>query len=594
MVVGLVAAVFVGLAFVALWPVLPLDGSQLTYSHPAQDPIQTVWFLAWTPFAVLHLHNPFFTNYLDYPQGVNLATNPSAMLLALLATPVTLGLGAIAGLNLLLYLALVSSALSMFCVLRSWTRWWPAAFVGALLFGFGSYMQSEAQIHLDLSFMALPPVFFWLLAEQVVRRRWRPARAGLVLGLVAAMQFLVDAEILTDMVIMATLGLVALAAIGHRQVGERAGEVLQFLVAAAVTVLVVLAYPLWLFVAGPQHLHKPFEGVASTESYRHDLLSPFLRNVEVLRRRAHHRMGLWTSNSEYFGIPLVCLLLFLTVRWRRVLGVWLPALLALVTFVLSLGTNLSVDSRRTGIPLPDALFAHLPILDDLLPERWAALTWLFVAILVGVGLDRTYRWLGSVLAGRRGSTGSHVARRQRPAWAALLIAATCVVALWPVLSHLHMTDEPVLSFPGPGNPVSRSIARHTPRGGVVLTLPRLTQADDLPMLWQADARMHFRLVQGYVLTPNPDGPFQFVNPPDHALETLYASLYQSSATSICRVIPDVVQAYHLDSVVVWPALHIHTATVARDLTAALGPPSWHGQGVTAWYGVQQRALGRGC
>ena len=51
------------------------------------------WFLAWTPFALGHGLNPFFTNYIDFPLGVNLASNTSVPLLGFLAAPVTLALG---------------------------------------------------------------------------------------------------------------------------------------------------------------------------------------------------------------------------------------------------------------------------------------------------------------------------------------------------------------------------------------------------------------------------------------------------------------------------------------------------------------------
>lgn len=495
----------------ALWPVLPFDTTHLTYSNSAQDPIQMTWFLAWTPFALFHLHNPFFTTYLDFPQGVNLATNTAVMPVAFLASAITLGLGPIAGLNFSLYLALVGSALSMFLVLRSWVRWWPAAFAGALLFGFGSYMQSEAQIHLDLSFMVLPPIFFWLLAEEVLRRRWRPGPAGMFLGLVIALQFLINAEILTDMTIMGLVGLVAVGVVHRRVVRERAREVATFLLAAAAAALILLSYPLWMFLAGPQHLHKPFEGVAASQSYRDDLLDPFLRNVDVVRYRVGRPAVLWTTGSQFLGVPMVCLLVLLTGTWRRRLGVWLPALLALVAFVLSLGPSLSVDGNSTGVPLPGALFEHVSVLDNVLPARWAAMTWLFVAILIAVGLDNTYRWLGKLLADRpaKRRSGSHVANPAvHGGWAALILVVVCVVAFWPVLSRMRMTQTPVLSFPGPGNAVSTSLAAHTPSGGTVLVLPRLKQNDDLPMLWQADAKMHYRLVQGYAIVPNPTSRYQ--------------------------------------------------------------------------------------
>src|ERR1035441_5707453 len=81
--VALAIGAYVVLAVMAYWPVMPLDASKLP--HPlgagAGDPAQMSWFLAWTPFALGHGLNPFFTNYIDFPLGVNLASNTSVPLL---------------------------------------------------------------------------------------------------------------------------------------------------------------------------------------------------------------------------------------------------------------------------------------------------------------------------------------------------------------------------------------------------------------------------------------------------------------------------------------------------------------------------------
>ena len=83
------------IAVLAYWPVMPFDASKLPHllGAGAGDPAQMSWFLAWTPFALGHGLNPFFTNYIDYPLGVNLASNTSVPLLGLLAAPVTLRAG---------------------------------------------------------------------------------------------------------------------------------------------------------------------------------------------------------------------------------------------------------------------------------------------------------------------------------------------------------------------------------------------------------------------------------------------------------------------------------------------------------------------
>src|SRR5450759_674402 len=58
-----------------------------TWVHPTTwsvgvvgDPQQIMWFLGWPPFALTHGQNPMFTDYIDYPGGVNLMWNTSVLL----------------------------------------------------------------------------------------------------------------------------------------------------------------------------------------------------------------------------------------------------------------------------------------------------------------------------------------------------------------------------------------------------------------------------------------------------------------------------------------------------------------------------------
>src|SRR5260370_39682007 len=57
------------------------------------DPIFSIWFLRWVPFALGHGWNPLLTTYLDYPAGANLSWSGLVPLPAPVLSPVTLWLG---------------------------------------------------------------------------------------------------------------------------------------------------------------------------------------------------------------------------------------------------------------------------------------------------------------------------------------------------------------------------------------------------------------------------------------------------------------------------------------------------------------------
>ena len=93
--------------------------------------------------------------------------------------PITKVFGPVVTFNIALRLAPAVSASSMCLVLRRWTRWWPAAFFGGLLYGFSASMDAHLN-YLFLTFAPLPPLIFLLVHEVVVRQSWRPGRRALL------------------------------------------------------------------------------------------------------------------------------------------------------------------------------------------------------------------------------------------------------------------------------------------------------------------------------------------------------------------------------------------------------------------------------
>ena len=118
-----------------VWPTLVVVASYLAcavvgfshvWSHPtsqlvgigASDPARMIWFLAWFPFALGHLLNPFVTTWANAPYGVNVLGDTSQPLLGVLASPVTVLFGPIASFNVLMTLAFATSATAGYTLAR--------------------------------------------------------------------------------------------------------------------------------------------------------------------------------------------------------------------------------------------------------------------------------------------------------------------------------------------------------------------------------------------------------------------------------------------------------------------------------------------
>ena len=199
----------------------------------ALDPGLFVWFLNWTPYAILHGLDPFRTTFIDAPIGVSAMWNTSVLGLGVLFAPVTLVFGPIASFNLVCILGPPLSAWTASFWLRRYVSPLPAA-LGGLLFGFSPFVIAQSRAgHLMFTWLVLVPVIL-MLAEDLLWRVPRPIwPQAPLLGLVIAAQLLISSETLL-IVSMLCVGVALALALRHPHAArQRLGALVP---AAAVTV----------------------------------------------------------------------------------------------------------------------------------------------------------------------------------------------------------------------------------------------------------------------------------------------------------------------------------------------------------------------
>ena len=545
--VAAAGAVYLVLACLLYRPTAPLSTNHLP-GCACGDPEAETWFLGWTSYALTHGHNPFLTSFLNAPMGANLAINTFMPLLAVLGMPVTLLAGPVATFNLLIRVGLAASGASMFGVLRRYVSWWPAAFGGGLLFAFSPYMTNQAVRHLFTIFVPLVPLFIPLLDDWLVSRRRTPFRAGLLIGVVAALQYLISAEILLTSAIMAAVGLVYLALKYRVSLADRAGVFARGLAAAVPAFLLIAGYGVWMLFAGPNRPQGPIHTLSDLTRYHGNLLSPLLPSghqifaPRLLTSIGNHIMpgGHTVEAGFYLGFPLLVLLGYLVIRCRRVPIVTTAAVVGVTAFVLTLGPRLTVAHKVLPVPLPFVIFMHLPILQDIEAARLSLFMQLAAAIILAVGLDRVrvHGWLPAaspLASGRRESSavgdisrpgyvpgpgnvssfssdgvsapGDAIGRSKStgpcsPRWVRpVVVAGVGLAALLPLVPSRPIHSVPIHT---PGLFTSEQAGLLSP-GALALTLPYDVAPQNGPMVWQAASGMRFRILGGEVFVPRPDG-----------------------------------------------------------------------------------------
>jgi hypothetical protein len=562
-----------------------------------------VWFLAWPAYALSHGLNPFYTNWANYPHGVNLMNNTADPLLGILFAPFTLAFGALSTFSLLMRLAFALSGISMYFALRRWTTWWPAAFVGGLLYEFSPFMVGQSQSHLFLTFVPLPPLMMALLDAIVVRRR-HVVRNGVVLGIVAAAQLLISPEILV-IGLLGALGAFVVMALRHPfAVRERIRDLIGGSVATGVTLLVVAAYPLWVYFRGPYHVSgapHPVSELDQYHSYPGSLIYPTsLQRFGFggwLTKGMALLQGNGVEHTTYVGVTMLALLVFIVIRCRRVGLVQVFSLLAFGGWVVTLGLG------KGNIKLPFALIVKIPVINGALDLRYSFLMYLGISVVLAVGLDHMRReGIFAALGQRRARARAHASssatvpdraagRSLGRTGACLAVAAVALLPLLPALPYTSTATGVPPLFTAANSPLRT--------GSVVLSYPLPIGdggSNDQALLWQSAARMRFKLIafRGAVAGPTskPIRGAALLIPPFEAEQVLLWGLYGApnppppNNAATARAIQIFLHTYNVDAVTLVPS-STRTKTVIAYFTAALHAPPVEFEGSYVWPAVQQ-------
>jgi len=565
---------------VVVYTLVAMLSNRTAWTHGIAHSIQTsggsdvqeeIWFLAQTPWAIVHGVNPFANNWLNTPAGVNLMDNTAMPLLGVLGAPITFLFGPVGTFNVMIDVAFITSAAAFFLMARRFVTWWPAAFVGGLLYGFSPYAVAEGNAHLFLLVGSIPPLVILALNRTLIMRTGSPWLGGVAVGTCFAAEFYISTETFATMIVIMCLAAVAVAvSLLVTRTRLDTDRLVKLAVATIATGVILIGYGAWMTVAGPGHIVGPAQSSTVLAGISSDPVGLVVPTANQHFTFGHAALGdslvaprnsKWqvegnavAENGTYVGVPLLLILIAGTVAFRRRRIVLLIAVMALLAMVLSMGPHLHVDGHLTAIPLPFDVLAHLPLLDSSVSSRYVGFFWLFAALLLALILDGCLRVM------RGTGAPAHRARALTGCWALVVLALVPLVPAWPYSS----TPSDVPAWFTSSEPA-------IPVGAVVLVYPLASFADDRAMVWQAAAGLRFRMPGGYAVFAGPGGHATFSSAPS-MLQQALALCWEGRALPLT---PDSVRsqlrAWGIRQVVVSPGAPGATCA-ARLFGNALGAP----------------------
>ncbi len=516
-VIALHAAVISGLLVISIimwWRVWVTGHPTSTITCLCGDESGTLGTLAWTPWALIHGHNPFFSNAIYAGQGgVNMLTNTSWIAGSLVFSPVTWLFGPIATFNVAVTLAPVASGWCCFLAVRRFSRFVPGQLAAALLYGVSPIIVSREPVgNLAQIWLIYPPLAFLCLYDLFVTQRHRPVPLGVGLGLLTVMQFFVGTEVLAISLLVGGIGVTVAAILAPLGTWARSRRILLGLTTAAGIVVVCLVYPAWFALDGPRHIvgspipgtlvGVPISGVISTGPYVH-------QPIPLSELSGYSGNG--GPDISFLGPAMLAYLAISALVWFRERLAWVLVAVGLSSWLFSLGT--------ASTWMPWRLFQNIPLLAQIGPERFSAVTVFAAALLLALSADRWRHVIVRHYGRRHEQLRRSHATRSLGLMGAFLSVAT-VATLAPVGAAYSF---PFVVQDKPVPPWFTHMAPRLLPGTVLLTYPYPSMLDQQATAWQAVDGMRFRIVGGGGFVPGRDGRHsEAVSPFGGTISTLNA------------------------------------------------------------------------
>ncbi len=446
------------------------------------DPPQTMWFFNWWRFSIAHGLNPFITDFVWAPLGINLAWTTFVPLPSLISIPLQLTVGEPATYNIIVMVMLPLAAFAAFLLCRRVTgAFWPSV-LGGYIFGFSPYLLGQVLGHL-VCIAVFPAPLIALITLRRLDDEISAARFAVMLAALLIAQFLCSVELFATITLVGGFSLVLALVLFDSDARIRLRRLIIPIVGGYLISTAVLSpyfYYLLAFGHPSGPIWPPSNFCADLIGFlvpRHTIWWGSAAFATAISRRF---AGDIMENGDYLGVVLIVFVeIFRRHFWPTPAGKFLT-ILFLAAIIAAIGPTLHIAGVQ-GFPMPWRIFEGLPLIENILPVRFMMYAFLVVAVMVAM-------WFAT-----------SAARRLTKCVAAAVILVS--IAPNPHASFwVSRLEIPALFTDG-------SYAKELSPREIILPLPWAQKGNS--MYWQMQSEMYFRMAGGWTGI----SPFEFARMP---------------------------------------------------------------------------------
>jgi len=360
------------------------------------DVYQGMWGLWWVPYALFTLHaTPYFTSYVFYPVGANLATqtfSPIAGIVSAVFQQVSLAFAY----NIIFLLGFVLSGLFAYLLAHHITKNDTASFLAGFIYAFGPIHSIQAFGHLQFTNIEFIPLFLLFFLKMTEERKMKHAICAAASFVLLTFMGDIEQGLMTVLLVFFVLAYMIIEKTHRNKILNKKFAYLFIEMLAAI---LLLGSPFFIGILSGLNnaVLSSVNSQASlqyNELYSPDLFSFLIPSQQngllsfISKSFASINAPAVAERTVYAGYTVLLLAALAVVseykQMFRKIGVFLVPLILFA--LLAIGPYLQIGGTVTGIPGVYLLYDLVPFFNVLRePGRFDIMIQLMLSVLAAVG-----------------------------------------------------------------------------------------------------------------------------------------------------------------------------------------------------------------